>query len=100
MKIVFCAELYLLIYLKLASLLFLKNDFRERGKKRGEREMLFRLFMHILVDPCIALTGDRTCNLGVMGRRTNQLSCPARAKLASLESYSHSPPLQKNILLL
>ena len=67
MKIVFCAELYLLIYLKLASLLFLKNDFRERGKKRGEREMLFRLFMHILVDPCIA---DWRLNLQPWGNGT------------------------------
>lgn len=43
-------------------------------------DSLSHLVMHSSADSCCALTGDRTRSLGLCGgRRSNQLSCPARA---------------------
>ena len=59
-------------------------DFRDREEGR-ERErqrninLLFHLLLHSLVDSYSVLNGDWTLNLGVLGRLSNQLSCPARA---------------------
>ena len=54
---------------------------RERERKVGEREILiclFHLFTHSVVDSCTCLDREQTCNLGVSGRCSNQLSYPAR----------------------
>ena len=46
------------------------------------------LRIHWLILAC-ALTGDQTCNLGVLGH-SNQLNYPARATLASLTHFHTS----------
>ena len=57
-----------------------------------ERETSIRcstyLHIHWLLLIC-ALTGDQTCNRGVSGRRSNQLSYPARASTLFLYSSQH-----------
>ena len=51
---------------------------RERERKRFICCSTY-LCIHWLILSC-ALTGDRTCNLGVLGWNSNQISYPARAK--------------------
>ena len=67
-----CLHFYLLIL-----------ERREGGGERigeGNINLLFYLCIHSLIDSCICLTGDRTCNLGIMGQCSNQLSYPCRAR--------------------
>ena len=53
-----------------------KIDCRERRKGGGGRDidLLFHLYMHSWLILVCALTGDRTCSLGVSGCYSNQLS--------------------------
>ena len=57
------------------------NFFREK-EREGERETLICCSTYLCTHWSI-LTGDRTHNLGVLGRCSNQLSYPAR------QNYSH-----------
>ena len=60
--------------------LFLLIDFRERGRERNINLLLHLWSIHYLSLVC-ALSGDQTCNLGVLGLRSIQLSYLARAYL-------------------
>ena len=70
---------------------FLIIDFREREREWGERgsggeretatSCSTYLCFHRLIFVC-ALTRDQTCCLGILGRLSNQLSHPARARSA------------------
>ena len=44
------------------------------SETEGEIDLLFFLFMHSLVDLVCALTRGPTCNLGLSGQCSNQLS--------------------------
>ena len=63
---------------------------RERGRQRRERKTSIcsiYLCIHWLILVC-ALTRDQTCDLGVLGRCSNQLSYPARARNWVLWAFS------------
>lgn len=51
-------------------------DFKERGGGKREKHLFLVPLTRSLVD---SLTGDRTCNVGVSGQRSNRMSFPARA---------------------
>ena len=83
----------------------LKNIFYyliiERERKEGrEREtinkfinLLFRLFMHSLVVPCMCSDQELNTCPGILEQRSNQLSYLARAESSLLESHFYSPTL-------
>ena len=51
---------------------------RERAREHKRIDLLFHLFItHSLILVC-ALTGDQTCNLGISGQHSDQLSYSAR----------------------
>ena len=65
----------LLVFLKIFSYWLI---FEKEGVRRNI-DLFFHLVVHSLVDSLCALTENRTCNRGIWGWRSNQLSCQARA---------------------
>ena len=66
-----------------------------REREKVTSILLFHLFMHSLVDSCTCPDHGRTCNLGVSGRCSNQLSYAARAQTFTT---SHSCSCSNHIL--
>lgn len=66
------------IFFKNLKCFLIKKERKEGRDKRRDTDLLFHLFINVLVIPVCALTGDQTHNRGVTVRCSNQLS-PVRA---------------------
>ena len=66
---------------KQTPFLFFLNVFIDFRKSEEERERNIDLLLYPFVILVCALTGDQTCNLGISGLRSNQLSNLARDRL-------------------
>ena len=85
----------LLSFLNVYLLILERQRQREREKERERNiNLLFHLFMHSFVDSVCALTRNWTCNLGVQGWRTIQLSFPARACCNLSQNYIKTQSLR------
>ena len=71
-----------------------------REREREKESTIYRSTyscIHWLILAC-ALTRDQTCNLGVLGRCSNQLSYPARVELAFKATYIYFSFLKKSVM--